>query len=183
MAWTRPAWKSVEELLPELRSLPCDRSITHLVMHHTAIPTRKQWAGDSSASAILTYWLKEQKARGWKNPLGGQFIVSPTGRIYLPFSLSVAANCNSSLTVNKHGIALEVVGSFDVGGDLFDGVQRHATIGLFAGLCVRFGLTEEAVHLHREYNKSKTCPGSAIDRSHLRRDIVTAIPWARERMG
>lgn len=160
------------------------RVIKYLVCHHTWSPDHAAWRGDKTADGILSYWLEQTKTNGWAHPLGGHFLVSPEGKIYLPFGdLSQPLNADSNLTVNQHGIAVEVVGDFDKGHDTLSGSQRHAVIGLFTGMMAHFGLTTEQVFFHRDFTNEKTCPGSGLDRKEFRQSVANAEEWARSLLG
>lgn len=171
-------WRGVEDCNRELDSLPNDRRIRILVCHHTWRPAVRDWYGDRSAQGILDYWIRT-KPRNWTHDAGAHFIVAPDGEIYLPRPLSAWLNSSSNTDANRYGIAVECVGNFDKGHDTLGPNQAHAVIGLFAGLCVTFGLGVDAIHYHCDYSRDKTCPGSAfMPRSAFRERVRLAIPWA-----
>jgi hypothetical protein len=177
-------YENVEALLPDLGPMAdCGRKVDMVVLHHTWSPDHAQWQGKTSAAGILNYWLAQQKEKGWRQPLGGHFIVDPDGGIYLPFDdLTLPLNANSNVHANHCGVAIETVGNFDAHHDALAGAQLHAVNGLLAGLCVAFGLSEQSVMFHRNYTNQKTCPGTSIDRDTVRAAVANAIPWARPQM-
>lgn len=176
-------WDSIESHIKSLnRFLPKKRKITHLVVHHTWRPTQAQWRGLQSAESILNYW-KQNTPKSWKSRLGTQYIIGPKGDIYLCVdSLDEVTNGNSSQTANHRGIGIEMVGDFDFGREKMTVAQEHALYGLLGALCVSFNLTEKNVYLHREFNKTKTCPGSGIAKWFVQMRTAAAIGWARNQI-
>ena len=174
-------WESVEALLDDLPKLDTDgRRIRYLIAHHTWSPDKDSFDGERSVKGMVRYWRGRQKASGWKNPPGGHFVVGPAGDIWAPFDdLALPLSASSSDTFNHQGVAVEIVGNFDEGRDELVNPQRHAVIGLFAGLMVQFGLSSADVFFHRDAPAArKTCPGSGLDRSQFRMAIDAAKGWA-----
>ncbi|MDH7569828.1 MAG: N-acetylmuramoyl-L-alanine amidase, partial [Armatimonadota bacterium] len=118
-------WPSVERCVPALRGLSAgERAIRCVVLHHTWRPDHAGWRGDAGAEAILAFWLRRQRAEGWRNPPGAHFLVAPDGRVYAPFqNLALPLNANGNANANREGVAVEAVGDFDTGRDLLQGVQ------------------------------------------------------------
>lgn len=172
-------WANAEGCLRDLRHMGCDRPIHTLVLHGTWRPSKGTWEGDATMQGVMDFWAETTKKKGWLNPLGAHFLVSPDGGIYQPFGLNVPLNASSDTLANKNGIAIETVGDFDIGREALVGAQKHGVYALMAGLTYRFGLGVTAIHFHREYNKAKTCPGSSLDRGKVRGDVETARVWAK----
>jgi hypothetical protein len=175
-------WLRVEDLLPSLRALnDGGRHINGVVLHHTSAPTHAQWKGDPSVSGMLSYWEERRQREGWERPPGYHLLVSPGGVIYAPFvDLAPVLNANSDQEANRHCVAVSMVGNFDRGHDVLEGLQRHATLGLLGGLMERYGLPISHLHFHRDFPEAhKSCPGNSLDRSDLRGAVLLAQPWAR----
>lgn len=171
-------WHKIEDLLKEIHALPCDRAIKYIVIHHTFEPNHGNWRGDRSADGVKAYWMGKTKDYGWHNPLGASFIVAPGGEVYQPFPLSQIVNANSDGEMNRHAVSIETVGCFDTGHDTLVNPQRHALLGLVGGVLARFGLSEECIHYHAEFNHGKTCPGTGFpSRETFRKDAHVAKGW------
>lgn len=179
------SWLTIEDCLQDLNSLSAgERSIKLVVLHHTWRPDHAQWKGDGSANSVKKFWLKRRQEEGWTHPPGGHFIIAPNGKIYAPFGdISIPLNANSDRKANREGVAIEMVGDFDVGHDVLNGVQRHSAMGLIGGLLVRFNLAPRDLFFHRDFPAAhKSCPGTSLRRDSMRLDAQFAMEWARLQM-
>ena len=172
-------WATVEEAIAALPTIHTGgRSIQAVILHHTWEPSHADWTEDAGVRSMLAFWKARQKREGWKYPTGGHYVVGPDGTVWAPFDdLSIPLNADSNLKINHVGVAIETVGNFDTGHDTLEGPQRHAVIGLMAGLCHRFGLGVEQVMFHRDFTNEKTCPGTSLSRGTIRMEVQQAIPW------
>ena len=174
-------WDSVEALGKNLEHLNYgDRTIHWVVLHHTEAPDHAQWKGWTHIESMLEFWLKRQSDSGWSHPVGGHFVVAPDGQIWCPFGdLAIPLNASSDQDANRHGIAIETVGNFDIGHDVLEGAQRHAMVGLTAYLVHRFSLSRDDIKFHRDYPAAqKSCPGSGLQRAPIQDAVQAALPWA-----
>ena len=73
-------------------------------------------------------------------------------------------------TMNHCSIGLCFVGNFDL--VLPPKEQWDLGIKLVSWLCFRYGLKREDVYGHRDFNKSKTCPGLMFDVEKFRKELV-----------
>ena len=172
-------WPSIEELIAGSLSLDAgDRKLSMVILHHTWRPDHASWGGHSTAEAVKRFWLRRQMSEGWTQPPGGHFIVAPDGIVYQPFALSVPLNANSDRKANRTGVAIEVVGNFDVGKDVMTEPQEHAAYGLIGLLLHRFRMGSDRVFFHRSFPAAhKSCPGDSLDLVQVRGRAALAKKW------
>jgi N-acetylmuramoyl-L-alanine amidase CwlA len=127
------------------------RKIDKIVLHHTS-DTLDQW---KKKEVSIGYYKKLYESRGWK--AGPHLFVAPEG-IYLFTDVNIQGiHANSG---NKGSIGIEMVGNYDK--KLPSGKIWNNTKEILKVLLEKYNLKLKDIHLHREYNRKKSCPGKAI---------------------
>lgn len=162
---------------------------TKLVIHHTWKPTRKDWEGRESIFGLKNYY----EGKGW--PAGPHLFIAGdgiwsltsmynvgihagagnatykhrlTGKRYRGHISAFSAYIRKFLRLENYSIGIEVVGDYDV--EQWEGKTRHNTFGAIKILMNRLGLKNEDIQFHRDFSK-KTCPGSAITKDWIFREL------------
>jgi hypothetical protein len=106
--------------------------------------------------------------RGWAD-IAQHLTIDPAGKLWVgrdwnrPPASSVGVNGSST----AGPFMFEMVGDFDEGKDVLSGEQLRSVLDVTSYLLWTFDLmTNKAVRFHREFT-DKTCPGSAIDKTHF----------------
>lgn len=148
--------------------------VQRIVLHHTAIPTATQWRGLASMRNIRTYY---DTKLGWS--CGPHLFISgdainPLDRgIFQLTPLNHQCDTHSN-NCNGNSIAIEVVGNYD------RECWRPATTALVTGAAAAFlrwrglPIAPATVAGHRQCGSKKTCPGTKIDLTLVRQQIITA---------
>lgn len=131
---------------------------THIITHHTAIPTVIQWQGYRSVVGALNYYIG---TKGWSR--FPHIFVAPDGIWTMNKLTERGIHANAA---NPFSIGIEVVGNYDTllwqEPILTYAMEAHATL-------VRWGnIPLDNIEPHRKYNLTKTCPGTAI-----------GMPWVK----
>ena len=137
-----------------------NRDIYEIHIHHTWKPDYSDWAVKDGYSLVVGMFRYHTKVMRWGD-IGQHYTVMPDGSIYSGRSLK--SRPASIRGRNKHAIAIECVGNFDIGHDIMRGDQFKSLVDLVRGLCKHFNLKvrEESIKYHNEYSR-KSCPGSGF---------------------
>ena len=173
-------WNHVEDLLKDLPHLDGSRTWGHVVLHHTYDPSHATFAGEKTIGGMIRYWRQRQKKEGWHDPIAYHFLVAPEGLIFQLADLDDVLNASSNEAMNHHGVAVCAVGNFDTGHDALVDPQRHAVVGLCAGLLHWRNIPIQEMHFHREFNHGKSCPGTSLAEGPVKMEIERARAWARQ---
>lgn len=139
--------------------------ISGICIHHTYIPTRAQWRGRPTMDNLKFYYER----LGW--PSGPHLFLAALTRadgIWAGTPLAVpgthAGKCNST------HIGIEIVGNYDV--EPWPAPVSALVYGTVLAL-MRWGQIPPAcVQGHRECLANKSCPGTAINMDHVRRELA-----------
>ena len=137
------------------------RRVTSVHIHHTWRPTANQWRGQSTVVAIRNYHVV---TNGWSD-IAQHLTIGPDGTLWSgrnldrPPASATGFNGNTS----EGPFMIEMIGDFDIGKDVFGGMQEQTVYLTIAMICRRFGLATSNVRFHREFTSAKTCPGSSLD--------------------
>ena len=132
-----------------------------VVLHHTYIPDETTWRGLATMNGMRTFY----EGKGWS--AGPHIYVAPDG-IWLATPLNeegIHANSgNGGMRNGKfwYSIGVEMVGFFDKKRP--SGVVLEQTQAVLGGLLLRLGLTVADIDFHRDFNKTKSCPGWMVDK-------------------
>jgi N-acetylmuramoyl-L-alanine amidase CwlA len=133
------------------------RKIDKIVLHHTS-DTLRQW---KKGEVSIGYYKKLYESKGWK--AGPHLFVAPEG-IYLFTDINIQGiHANSG---NRGSIGVEMVGNYNKtlpSGKIWSNIKKVLRI-----LMNKFNLKLKDIHLHREYNLKKSCPGRAITKKWIR---------------
>jgi hypothetical protein len=86
--------------------------------------------------------------------------------------LTPGAHCVES-KMNYRSIGICVVGRYD--NQSINDEQMGKLVDLCVEICRRYRIPVENIRPHREYNKSKTCPGTAFPMDELREKVREAL--------
>lgn len=155
---------SVELFAQLLGAFPFTRHINAVHMHHTGKPDRSGFDGHP---AIIEMWRHHTRDKGWRD-IAQHITIDPVGKIWLGRNWDMppvsAAGHNGNSAFGP--FMIELVGNFDRGYDLFDGVQSQAAISVIALVQARFNLTGDTLVFHNAMS-ARGCPGSGMDRAEI----------------
>lgn len=143
---------TIDELLLRLNKY----NHKELHVHHTWSPSKKDFNGSNGITlqnSMKSYHL----SLGWSD-IGQHVTLLPDGKFVTgrPFDQAPA----SIAGYNTGGFAMEMLGNFDLGHDVFENPQKASALRL-AKYFIDKG---RYVRFHRE-NSPKTCPGTGIDKA------------------
>ena len=140
------------------------RRITEVHLHHTYIPDHAGFRGEITVQAMRRYHMEH----AGMVDIAQHLTVDPSGQLWTgrPFDQPPASIRGRNGNTQAGPFAIEVVGNFDIGHDVFGGVQKNATLAVILALLRKFGLREKAIVFHRQH-APKSCPGTSIDRDSL----------------
>lgn len=154
--WTGRQSKTVVEFEAYLKTLPPPVWATHLVLHHTAIPERKDWRGAKSMDGMAGYYKK----LGWS---GGPNAFSAPDGIWEGTPLNKMGV--HAYEYNYKAIGWEVVGDYNHGPWLppideltFGGI---AAVLRWANIPVAHIVPHRIANLEYKH-EYKSCPGDYI---------------------
>jgi N-acetylmuramoyl-L-alanine amidase CwlA len=150
--------KEFEEYVDKYRFgiLPANK----LILHHTFRPSKKQWNGKHTMDGLKSYYEK----KGWRS--GPHIFVAEDG-IWL-FS-PMNRNGTHAGIGNLRSIGIEVVGDYDV--EKWSGNTKKNALSTISILMKRLDIDTGNVKFHRDFSKYKTCPGAAITKEWLFREL------------
>lgn len=131
-----------------------------IVIHHTWKPKVKDWKGKASFDGTVGYY----KSKGWR--AAPHIFVAPDG-IWLMTPMNMRGI--HAGVGNWRSIGIEVVGDYDT--KKWEGSIKTDALGVIRALMKALGLNTTQVKFHREYNKSKSCPGHSITKEWLFREL------------
>lgn len=150
---------------------PVNRTITHILEHHTAEPSYASFKGANHFGL-----LEGMKAFHTSVGFGGiaqNFTTFPDGTVAICRPLDQKPACTKG--ANTDGICIENLGNFDKGADKMTAAHRDAIVRLNALLCHRFKLPVDTDHIlyHHWFNlktgvrnngtgSNKSCPGTSF---------------------
>ncbi|MEO0262221.1 MAG: TIM barrel protein [candidate division WOR-3 bacterium] len=128
-----------------------------IIIHHTAIPSRKDYEGLKTIKKIQREHLKRNF-----NDIGYHFLITPYGEIVCGRNIYYEGAHTKSKNKNSIGIAL--IGNFEEEKPLKR--QLRALKNLVFNLKKIFKIKE--IKMHRDYNKYTLCPGKFFIREFKR---------------
>jgi len=130
-----------------------------LVIHHTYIPTKKQWNGKHSIEGLKRYYER----KGWR--AGPHLFVAEDGIwLFSPMNkMGIHAGAG-----NWRSIGIEVVGNYDK--VKWSGKTKENALGVINILLERLDLDKEQIRFHRDYSR-KSCPGHAITKKWIYQEL------------
>ena len=129
------------------------------ILHHTWKPTQKDWKGETTIQGLKKYY----EGLGWNS--APHIFIAPDGIWLFTDMNTQGIHAGEG---NYRSIGIEVVGNYD--GAKWTGL-REQTLGVIDALLNELNLGTDAIHFHRKYNTSKSCPGSAI-----------SIKWVKDKL-
>ena len=159
---------TVDEFHELLSKVTPARRIDAIHLHHTWQPRHVDFSG---VDTIIGMWRHHTQKEGWDD-IAQHLTIDPRGDVWTGRHWDVppasAKGFNGSDTVGP--FMIEMIGDFDTGRDPFADPQRAAALKVLALLLSRFTLGKEAIKFHNQMS-GKTCPGSAIDRPALLKEV------------
>lgn len=180
-----PTHYALSEFRTLVRGLKWDRGWkpSFPTLHNTGVPSLKQWLAMGSipqerfGDSLNHYYRDVQR---WHS--GPHLVVCPN-YVWTLCDLEqdgVSVSCWNSVT-----FGIEMVGNFEVGGDLFNSgpgaMVRDNAVFVLATLCERFGWEiADTLHFHRECTKDHhACPGSLVSKN----DVIQRVHALLEQWG
>lgn len=152
-----------------------------LHIHHTWSPSHKHFTGSNHQSLQDGMRNYHTNTLGWSD-IGQHLSIMPDGVCITGRSFS--RNPASISGHNSGAFAVEMVGNFDKGNDVFKGSQKDAMI-----IIAKYFMDNEIeIIFHNEYS-SKTCPGTSINKAEFLGEVKAygvsipddqVSPWAEE---
>lgn len=158
---------STKELIDHISSFNWTRKIEKIHIHHTWSPnhsTFKKNGADKTQQGMYNYHVNNL---GWAD-IGQNLTLFPdgtwgTGRDFNTTPVSISGH-------NTGSFAIEMVGDFDIGNDVF-GKDQELEVMKFLYFFIRNRkLNNTDVIFHREFSQ-KTCPGTSINKEEFVKNI------------
>ena len=162
---------NIEEFDKYITSLNVSRGIKLVQLHHTYVPSYKQFTGDNYIQLQTGMRNYHINTNGWSD-IAQHFTIFPDGAIVTGRSVEmIPAGIKGA---NAGAICIECVGNFAGGGDVMRKEQKDAIVSVVKILMHKFSLQpENAIVYHGwwtasgkkmgDYTKgksAKTCPGT-----------------------
>jgi N-acetylmuramoyl-L-alanine amidase CwlA len=151
-------FKTVDEFDQYLKTIKRPTWLKRIVVHHTYTPTVADWKGLRSMQAIYRYY----RLLGWNAyphifvAQDGIWVMNPLNRI------GIHAN---AANIDSYGF--EIVGRYDT--IQWQEPIKSFAIGAIARTTKWANIPLFNIVPHRQFNKTKSCPGNAITMSWVRR--------------
>jgi len=169
---------TTDELIAYVIDLKWSRSIKKIHIHHTWSPNHTTFSkngADKTQQGMYNYHVNTLK---WAD-IGQNLTLFPdgtwgTGRDFNTTPVSISGH-------NTDGFAIEMVGNFDIGNDVFGGKQELSAMKFLYFFISHMKLGISDVLFHREFS-TKTCPGTSIDKSQFVKNITLKEDNMNERI-
>jgi len=152
---------SIEELERYIATVPLQRPITNIQVHHTFLPTLAQYAATANKESVIRgMWNYHVNTNGWMD-IAQHFSIAPDG-VWdgRPLEWDSGGFLGAE---NKGGICLEIIGDFDIGREAFAGDIAENTYRTVAAILRRWPTADIRFHRDQPSAKGKkTCPGTSI---------------------
>ena len=152
---------SKEEFRNYIKNKEVEREIDKIVLHHTW-DTIEEW---KEGKVSVSYYKKMYEKKGWNS--GPHLFVAPEGIWLFTDIREQGRHANDG---NSGSIGIEMVGRYD--NKIPSGKIWDNTKSVLKNLLNKFNLSFKNIHFHREYNPNKSCPGRAITKEWLGREIT-----------
>ncbi|WP_081755945.1 peptidoglycan recognition family protein [Paucisalibacillus sp. EB02] len=166
-----------EEFKDWLFNQQIPREIHLIQQHHTWKPSYKNFHGNNHFQLLNSMQNHHMKTMGWDN-IAQNITTFPDGKVAVSRPLNIAPEGSIGPKANKHGIAIENIGNFDIGHDVMTKEQEETIVYITALLCLKFGLTPslDTITYHHWWhyktkdrvlddannNDVKSCPGTSF---------------------
>ncbi len=140
----------------------CENFITHIILHHSLTKD----SGTVSTQAIRNYHVFD---RGWRN-IGYHYIIEIVNdypEIFVGRMMTETGAHTRGL--NQKSIGICIVGNFDKKKP--SKILWNKAIKLVKSLKIVFNIPIDNVIGHREYKKTKSCPGFKFNMDKFREDL------------
>lgn len=142
-----------------------------LVIHHTWRPTKKDWVGEKTLMGIKNYY----EGLGWK--AGPHLFIAEDGIwLFTPMNeVGIHAGKGNSYRdklgrLAGYSIGIEVVGDYDT--ERWSGHTLSNTLATIRILMEKLAIDTEHVTFHRDWTNQKSCPGHAIMKEWLFKELA-----------
>ena len=156
-----------------IKNLKVSRSIKLLQLHHTYLPSYKQFTGKNHESLQQSMKNHHVYKNGWAD-IGQHFTIFPDGIIMA--GRSIESNPAGIYGANSGAICIECLGNFDKGGDIMTDEHKEAIVMVIKILLDKFSLSATSdityhswwsangkkLGTYMEGKSVKTCPGTCF---------------------
>lgn len=160
---------TLHEYIAWLETFVGQVGFTGVHVHGTWKPTIADYRAASDKERLIqSMWRFHVGTRKF-NDIAQHATIDPDGYIWEGRSLLLppasATGFNDVDQDGRHPFMFEMIGNFDIGAEQLKTPQLDSAVGLTKAILDRWRLPAAAIKFHREMQPSKTCPGSAIDKS------------------
>lgn len=146
-----------------ISSVPVNRRITNVQIHHTVIPTLQQYNDAADKEAIIRgMWRYHTVERGFRD-IAQHFTIAPDG-VWDGRDLEWDSGGFLGFE-NEGGICIEMIGNYDIGGEKFGYPLAEVAYRAVAAILDRW--PDADIRFHRDQPSArgkKTCPGTSIEK-------------------
>lgn len=165
-------WKvmTTDGLLQYMNEFEWSRDINQLHIHHTWRPSHEHYDGSNGQQLQQNMYDYHVNTNEWAD-IAQSITLLPDGRWVLGRDFNTTPISISGW--NTGSFAVEMIGDFDIGNDIFEGAQKESMMKLGAFMVNKFGLVfdnddsyeNDDIRFHRDSPTAyKTCPGTSINR-------------------
>jgi caspase domain-containing protein/N-acetylmuramoyl-L-alanine amidase-like protein len=157
---------TVDEFAELLKRFPFRRQIHSVHMHHTWRPSRAQFKGYESIASMWRFHTNPPpEGRGFSD-IAQHLTIDPYGGLWTgrDWNASPASAKGHNGTSVGGPFMFEIIGDFDRGQEMLDGVQKTAVLDVIKLVQDHFKLGPESLLFHNQMS-DKSCPGTSIDRN------------------
>lgn len=162
----------LEEFHRLLTRFPFERRITTVHLHNVAHIGWADWRGYETLRAM---WYTHTLQRGYSD-LAQHLTIDPTGTLWTgrDWNRPPCSCPNQNGDAQRGPFMITLIGDFSPNGDRFaDGTSQYAPAAeVVARLQRKFELPPETLCLHRDLDRTKTCPGESVDPAALIKTVT-----------
>lgn len=156
---------NIEDLLKELDKF----TFKEFHIHHTWKPNHSNFKGNNHIAMQKSMKNFHVNTNKWSD-IAQHITLFPDGLFVTGRPFNVQPASISGWNGNKP-LMLEMIGNFDKGNDVLEGIQRENLLKLIKYFVERYGLY--SIKFHREGpGVTKTCPGTSLNKIELIKEAI-----------
>ena len=151
---------NIFQLISYLDQYPIKRDIKEFHPHHTEVPSYEHFTGHNHISLNKGMQRYHKYVNKWSD-IGQHLTLFPDG-IFVTGRDFERTPASMGPKYNPGAFMVEWLGNFDIGVDEITGIQYNTMVHLARYFKDTYNTK---IRFHREANKNKTCPGTAIKKA------------------